>query len=218
MVFTRNEYIGADLGSYVADHATPLDGVVAELRSVTAERTGDLVGMQIGDDQALFFEILAQWSGARRALEIGTFTGMSALALARGMGPEGRLICLDVSEEWTAIALEFWARAGVADRIDLRIGPALDSLESLEGPFDLVFIDADKVNYVHYYEAVLPKVRPGGLLLADNTLQGGRVLDPGEQSPNTVAMRQFNDRVVEDDRVRSVLLPIADGVTIVEKL
>lgn len=218
MVVARNEFIGEALARYVAEHTTPLDEVVAELRSVTEARAKDFVGMQIGDDQALLFEILARATGARRAIEVGTFTGMSSLALARGIGPEGRLICLDVSEEWTAIAREFWKRAGVADRIELRIGPALETLHDLgAGGFDLAFVDANKDGYVDYYEALIPLLRRGGLLLADNTLQSGRVIDDANQEENTIAIRAFNDHVVADPRVVSVLLPIADGVTVVEK-
>ena len=218
MVVARNEFIDERLAGYVADHASPLDSIVDDLRATTKELTGDRAGMQIGDDQALFMEILARATECRLAIEIGTFTGMSALALARGMGPNGRLICLDVSDEWTSVAREFWKRAGVAERIDLRLGPALDSLGRLEEKeFDFAFIDADKISYLDYYEALIPRLRSGGLLLADNTLQSGRVVDEGDANDATRAMRVFNDHVVADRRVVSVLLPIADGVTIVEK-
>jgi caffeoyl-CoA O-methyltransferase len=218
-VVTRNEFIDAKLSDYCAAHFSPPDEVALELRRATAALTGERAGMSIGDDQALLFEILARSTRAELAIEIGTFTGRSALSIVRGMGPAARLICLDVSEEWTSIAREFWARAGVADRIDLRLGPALETLAALDGfLFDLAFVDADKVNYPSYYEALIPRLRPGGILLADNTLQSGRVADAAANDDAVIAMRVFNDRVASDERVRSVLLPIGDGVTFAEKV
>jgi caffeoyl-CoA O-methyltransferase len=176
--------------------------------------------MQIGDDQAVLMEIIARAMGARRAVEVGTFTGYSALAVVRGMGPDGRLLCCDVSEEWTAIAREYWERAGVSDQIELRLGPALDTLRSLPPgeQFDLAFVDADKPGYLAYYEEIVPRLRHGGLLLADNTLQGGRVLDAGADDESTAAIRVFNDTVTADRRTREVLLPIGDGVTFLQKI
>ncbi len=176
--------------------------------------------MQIGDDQAVLMELVARAMGATAALEVGTFTGYSALAVARGMGPSGRLLCCDVSEEWTSIAREYWARAGVADRIELRIGPAIDTLRSLPAgeQFDLAFVDADKTGYLAYYQEIVPRLRSGGLLLADNTLQGGQVLDPRIDDESVTAIRSFNDFVAADPRVREVLIPIGDGVTFVQKL
>jgi caffeoyl-CoA O-methyltransferase len=217
-VVTRNEFIDAALADYCAAHFTPPDEIALELRSVTESLTGSRAGMAIGDDQAMLFEILARSIGAQLAIEIGTFTGRSALAFAKGMGPGTRLICCDVSEEWTAIAREFWARAGVADHIELRLGPALETLATLDGlVFDLAYIDADKVSYPAYYEELIPRLRSGGILLADNTLQDGRVVDSAASDESVVAIQAFNDRVASDDRVRSVLLPIGDGVTFVEK-
>ncbi len=217
-VVTRNEFIDATLSDYCAAHFSPPDEVALDLRRATASLTGDRAGMSIGDDQALLVEMLARSTRAELAIEIGTFTGRSALSITRGMGPGTRLICLDVNEEWTSIAREFWARAGVADRIDLRLGPALETLATLDSlVFDLAFLDADKVSYPAYYEALVPLLRPGGILLADNTLQSGRVAESAVNDEATVAMRIFNDRVVSDERVRSVLLPIGDGVTFAEK-
>ncbi len=217
-VVTRNEFIPAALSDYCAAHFTPPDEVALELRAATATLAGEHASMAIGDDQALFFEFLARSMHAELAIEIGTFTGRSALSLARGMGPGTRLICCDVSGEWTGIAREFWDRAGVADRIELRLGPALETLATLKGlVFDLAFVDADKVSYPAYYEALIPRLRPGGILLADNTLQSGRVVDGADREDAVVAIRTFNDRVASDERVRSVLLPIGDGVTIAEK-
>ena len=217
---SRSKFIEPPIADYALDHTSGPDAVQVELQHVTAERTGSAAGMQIGDDQAVLLEMLARATGARRAVEIGTFTGYSSLALARGLGPDGRLLCCDVSEEWTAIARAAWARAGVADRIDLRIAPALQTLGSLPDDvvFDLAFVDADKANYTNYYEALLPRLRPGGLLLVDNTLWGGAVLDEKDQTDDTVAIRALNDRIAADPRVRVVLLPIGDGLTIAQRL
>jgi caffeoyl-CoA O-methyltransferase len=217
---TRSRFIDDAVVEYASAHSSGPDEVQIALQDVTRERTGRAAGMQIGDDQAVLMEIIARAMGARRALEVGTFTGYSALAVARGMGPEGRLLCCDVSEEWTAIAQEYWERAGVADRIELRLGPALDTLRSLpvEEEFDLAFVDADKTGYAAYYEEIVPRLRRGGLLLADNTLQGGRVLDGGADDESTVAIRSFNDRVADDRRMRVVLIPIGDGVSFIQKI
>lgn len=215
----RNRFVDPAVDVYAAAHSDQPGALHLALQAVTRERTGEAARMQIGHDQALFMEILTRAMGARRAIEVGTFTGYSALAVARGLGPEGRLLCLDVSEEWTAIAREHWREAGVADRIELRLGPALDTLRSLpaEETFDLAFVDADKAGYPDYYRELLPRLRPGGLLLADNTLQSGRVLDPDDHAVDTDAIRAFNDLVAADPRVVTVLLPLGDGVTIAQK-
>ena len=217
---SRSKFIEPAAAGYALGHSSGPDAVQRQLQQVTAERTGNAAGMQIGDDQAVLLEILARASGARRAVEIGTFTGYSSLALARGLGPDGRLLCCDISEEWTAIAREHWERAGVADRIELRIGPALETLAALPPgeTFDLAFVDADKVNYTAYYEALLPRLRPGGLLMVDNTLWGGAVLDETDQSADTAGIRAVNERIAADPRVRVVLLPIGDGLTIAQRL
>lgn len=216
---SRSKFIDPPIAEYALDHSSGPDAVQVELQHTTAERTGRAAGMQIGDDQAVLLEILARASGARRAIEIGTFTGYSALALARGMGPEGRLLCLDISEEWTAIARAHWEKAGVADRIELRIGPALDTLRDLPPVvFDLAFVDADKSGYGDYYDELVPRIRPGGLLLVDNTLWGGSVLDEKNDTADALAIRAVNDRIAADPRVRVVLLPIGDGLTIAQRL
>ncbi|MGH9037899.1 MAG: O-methyltransferase [Acidimicrobiia bacterium] len=216
----RSSFIDGEVAAYALAHTSPPDEVQRSLQAVTAERTGGAAGMQIGHDQAVFMENLARAMGVRRAVEVGTFTGYSSLALARGMGPEGRLLCCDLSEEWTAVAREHWEKAGVAGRIDLRLGPALDTLRSLplEEGFDLAFVDADKEGYLGYFEAILPRLRRGGVLLADNTVWGGRVLDPDAADADTVAIRAFNDALVADDRVRVVVLTVGDGVTLAQKL
>jgi caffeoyl-CoA O-methyltransferase len=216
---TRSQFVADAVAQYATAHSSGPDAVQAALREVTSERTGGAAGMQIGDDQALLMEMVARAMGARQAVEVGTFTGYSALAVARGMGPDGRLLCCDISAEWTAIAREYWRRAGVSDRIELRLGPAIDTLRALpcEEQFDLAFLDADKTGYPAYYEELVPRLRPGGLLLADNTLQGGRVLDARDSDQATAAVRAFNDTAVDDDRMRAVLLPIGDGLTFLQK-
>ncbi|MGH8992784.1 MAG: O-methyltransferase [Acidimicrobiia bacterium] len=217
---SRSRFIDGDIAAYALAHTSPADDVQVSLQAATAERTGGAAGMQIGHDQAVFMENLARAMGARRAVEVGVFTGYSSLALARGMAPDGRLLACDVSDEWTAIAREHWEKAGVAGRIDLRLAPALDTLRSLpaEDRFDLAFVDADKEAYLDYYEEILPRLRPGGVLLADNTLWGGRIIDPAVADADTVAIRAFNDALAADGRVRVVVLTIGDGVTLAQRL
>jgi predicted O-methyltransferase YrrM len=158
--------------------------------------------------------------GATRAVEIGTFTGYSALAVARGLGPGGRLLCCDVSQEWTSIARAAWQEAGVADRIELQVGPGLDTLRALPPgeQFDFAFIDADKTGYAQYYEEVLTRLRLGGLILLDNTLQGGHVIGDLADDEDVPAIRSLHDAIAADPRVKVVLIPIGDGVSFVQKL
>ena len=220
MPTSRADVVDQELADYISAHSAKPDDVQRRLMTTTEERTGDASRMQIGGDQGTFFEILASGMGARSAIEIGTFTGYSALSIARGIGPTGKLICCDVSEEWTAIAREHWKLAGVADRIDLRIAPALETIAALpaDTKFDLAFIDADKVNYANYFEALLPLMRAGGVILVDNTLWSRRVLDPKDEDEHTVALIAFNKIVVADARVRCVIIPMGDGVTLIQKL
>jgi caffeoyl-CoA O-methyltransferase len=216
----RSRFTDGEIDAYAAAHSTGPDTVQRELQEVTAERTGPAARMQIGDDQAVLMEMIVRAMGARRAVEVGTFTGYSALAVARGIGPEGRLLCCDVSEEWTAIAREAWERAGVADRIELRIGPGIETLRALprEPQFDFAFIDADKPGYPGYYEEILRRLRQGGLMLIDNVLQNGRVVDESAADESVRVIRALNDAIVADARVRVVLLPIGDGVSVVQKI
>ncbi|MCB1001621.1 MAG: class I SAM-dependent methyltransferase [Acidimicrobiales bacterium] len=211
--------VDAELSAYIAAHSTPPDAVQHRLIDATRDRTGGAAGMQIGGDQGLLFEMLVRAMGVRRAIEIGTFTGYSALSIARGLPPDGRLLCCDVSEEWTAIAREHWALAGVDDRIDLRIGPALATIAALDPDetFDLAFIDADKTNYGNYFDAIVPRLAEHGLILVDNTLWSRRVLDDTADDRDTQALRAFNDQVARDPRVRCVVLPIGDGVTVLQR-
>lgn len=178
--------------------------------------------MQIAPEQGQFMALLARLMGARRCLEVGVFTGYSSLAVALALPDDGRIVACDVSERWTAIARRYWAAAGVAHRIDLRLAPALETLEQLTAPgesgrFDFAFIDADKENYVHYYEHALRLLRPGGLVVVDNTLWSGRVADPENAEADTVAMRHFNEHLYRDERVDLSLVPVGDGLTLARK-
>jgi caffeoyl-CoA O-methyltransferase len=216
----RNFLVTDAVRSYAVDHGSwRPDPVVRGLRSDTAA-LGDVAKMQIGDDQGQLLTMLARLIGARRAVEVGTFTGYSSLCIARGLVDGGSLLCCDISEEWTAIARRAWVEAGVADRVELRIAPALDTLRSLpERPeIDLVFIDADKPGYAAYWAELVPRVRPGGLLLADNVLWSGRITDDDGTDADTAALRAFNDLVAADDRVESVVLTAFDGLTIARRV
>jgi len=209
--------MGDDLHEYLVAHGSTPDPVVADLIKETWSVLPKSAGMQVSPEQARFLELLARLIGARYAVEVGTFTGLSSIAITRGMGPEGRMLCCDVSEEYTSIARRYWARAGLTDQIELRLAPALDTLRALpaEPHLDLVFIDADKTGYSAYWAELVPRVRPGGVLLVDNTLWSGRVLNPVSDDDKAIAA--FNDEVAADDRVESVLLPIADGLTLARR-
>jgi caffeoyl-CoA O-methyltransferase len=176
--------------------------------------------MQIGDDQGQVLTMMARLVGARRAVEVGTFTGYSAMCIARGLAEGGSLLCCDVSAEWTAIGVNAWQEAGLDERIELRIAPALETLRALpdEAVIDLAFIDADKGGYAEYWDELVPRVRPGGVLLVDNVLWSGRVVDQGDTDDDTEALRLFNDKVAADDRVEVVLLTAFDGLTIARKV
>lgn len=218
MADPKSFFLSPELHDYLVRHGTPPDPVQRELIART-EALGAVAGMQISPEQGTFLTLLTRLMGARRVLEVGTFTGYSALCFARGVGEDGQVICCDVSEEWTAIAREAWTAAGVDERIDLRLGPALDTLRGLpSGPtLDLAFIDADKQNYIGYWEALVPRLRPGGALLVDNVLWGGAVIDASNTDENTEALRAFNDHAAADDRVEGVMLPIADGLSLFRK-
>ncbi len=193
------------------------------------ERTASLPehNMQIAPEQGAFMAMLAQLTGARRCLELGTFTGYSSLAVALALPPDGRILCCDVSEEWTSVARHFWAEAGVADRVELRLGPALETLDALlvdgaRDSFDFAFVDADKTGYPAYYDRLIRLVRPGGVMLWDNVFQGGRVIDgqvidDRADDANVRAIRELNKRLATDDRVDIVMLPIADGLTLLRR-
>jgi len=190
------------------------------LRAATAKMPYG--GMQIGAPQGALMALLVELLGAKKCIEIGTFTGYSALSVALALPPGGRLVACDVSTEYTDVGRKFWNRAGVADKIDLRIGPALDTIAALlaggeAGTFDFAFIDADKSNYDGYYEGCLKLLRPGGVIAVDNVLWGGSVADPAKKSPDTMAIKRLNAKIHKDERVSMCLLPISDGVTLALK-
>jgi predicted O-methyltransferase YrrM len=218
-VTRRSEQLSEALHDYLVAHGTPPDEVLADLAAETLSRFGDAAGMQIGPEQGTFMTLLAKLIGARSAVEVGTFTGYSAICVARGLADGGRLLCCDVSEEWTSVAREYWKRAGVGDTIELRLGPAARTLRELPAgtTFDYAFIDADKTGYVEYWDLIVPMIRAGGLILVDNTLSHGRVIDPDDQADNVQGIRQFNAHALADDRVDLVLLPIGDGLTMARK-
>jgi caffeoyl-CoA O-methyltransferase len=203
-----------ELHDYMVAHGMPLDEIATELVAET-NALGGVSEMLTTADQAALLTTLTRLISARRAVEIGTFTGFSALAIARGLPADGQLICLDVSDEWTSIGRRYWERAGVADKIELRIGDAHKSAGELDGEFDLAFVDADKPGYVEYFEHLVPRIRPNGLLLFDNTLAGGRVV--GEHDDDPVDRKEFNAHIARDDRVDVVMLGIGDGLTLVRK-
>ncbi len=203
---------------YLTTHSTRRDAVLTELAEETA-KLGEVKVMQIAELQGSLLSLLTRAVGAVHAIEIGTFTGYSAICVARALPPHGKLLCCDVSDEWTQIARRYFARAQVADKIELRIGPALSTLRALpEQPlFDIGFIDADKVNQKNYYEEVLLRLRSGGLILIDNVLREGSVLDHTLSDPSLDAVRACNDAVARDPRVEVVMLPVADGLSVIRK-
>lgn len=211
----RHPFLPAQLSRYVVAHSVREAAVLRELREATA--SNPYAGMQIGADQGQFMALLVQAIGAKRCLEIGTFTGYSALAVALALPEDGRILCCDISEEWTALARRYWKRAGVEHKIELRLAPALETLQTVQGPFDFAFIDADKENYGKYYERCLGLVRKGGLIAVDNTLWSGAVADPRKRDHTTRVMRAFNDKLHRDERIFLSLLPIGDGLTLVLK-
>lgn len=204
------------LEAYTESHTTPPPPLLAALADET-ERSLDAPGMMVGAVEGRFLQLLVFATGARRVLEIGTFSGYSALSMAAGLPADGRIVTCEVDPRHADVARRFVAESAFADRIDIRLGPALDTIATLDGPFDLVFIDADKANYVNYYEAVLPKLADRGLIVVDNTLWSGRILDEADTSEDTVAIRAFNDLVAGDGRVVCVQLPVRDGVTLVTR-
>jgi caffeoyl-CoA O-methyltransferase len=218
-VTRRSEQLSPELHDYLVAHSGQPDPVLTDLAAETASTFPDAAGMQIGPEQGTFMTLLTQLSGARRALEIGTFTGYSSICIARGLADGGRLICCDVSDEWTSVARRYWAAAGLADTIELRLGPAAATLAAMPADqgFDLAFIDADKTGYVGYWDAVVPRIRPGGVILVDNTLSHGRVVELADTSANVQGIRDFNDHASADDRVELVLLPVGDGLTLARK-
>jgi predicted O-methyltransferase YrrM len=217
---SRSTIANDNIVSYAAVHGMQPDDVQRSLIDVTTEKVGDHAMMQIGVDQAAFMSVLAATLRPKFAVEVGTFTGYSALCVARQLADGGRLLCCDINEEWTAIGRDHWRMAGVDDRIDLVIAPALDTLQALPArpTIDFAFIDADKPGYRAYYEEILRRLSPGGVILVDNTLWSGMVLpDSGADDENTIALRAFNDFVAADERVDVAQLTVGDGVTMIRR-
>ena len=214
----KSFFLTPGVHDYLLAHAPPLDDVQRDLITET-EALGAISMMQIAPEQGAFMALVTRLIDARRVVEVGTFPFYLSLSIARALPDDGTLLCCDVSEEWTAVARKYWERAGVDGKIELRIAPAVETLRSLPvgEQFDLAFIDADKENYPHYYEEVLARLRPGGVILVDNTLWMGAVVDPEATDDQTNTIRAFNDAVAADDRVDSVILTVGDGLTLVRK-
>ena len=207
------------VADYVLANSTQPDDVLRELVAETREAVGARAGMQVSHDEGALLTMLVRLVGAKQAVEVGTFTGYSSTCIARGLAAGGRLLACDVSEEWTSIARRYWEKAGVADRVDLKIGPAIETLRALPEDFaiDFAFIDADKESYPAYYEEIVRRLRPGGVIALDNVLRGGRVLDPAFDDTQYVTMRRLNAQIATDERVDAVMLPLRDGVTVIRK-
>jgi caffeoyl-CoA O-methyltransferase len=217
MARPKSFFLSPQIHEYVVAHGAEPDEVQRALIEETAQLP--MAGMQISPEQGTFMTLIARLIGARQAIEVGTFTGYSALSIARGLPQDGHLLCCDVSEEWTAIARRAWAKAGVDRKIELRLAPAADTLRALpdEEYVDLAFIDADKPAYPVYYEELLKRLRPNGLIMVDNTLWGGAIVDANVDDESTLALRAFNDMVAADERVDTALLTLGDGLTMLRK-
>lgn len=219
MTVGKSEFVDQSIQEYILSQTVHENSVQRALREETSRRSN--AGMQIGPDQAQFMQLLAHTIDARRYLEIGVFTGYSSLAMALALPSDGRIVACDVSEEYTTVARRYWMQAGIAEKIDLRIAPALESLERLvaekSAPFDMAFIDADKENVAKYFEYCLRLVRSGGLILVDNVLWSGRVTNPSVNDADTCALRNVSVRAATDDRVEVSLVPICDGILIARK-
>jgi len=206
------------LYQYLVEHGTPRDAVLKDLSEETA-KLGPISMMEVAPEQGAFMTMLVRAIGARSAIEVGTFTGYSAVCIARGLAPGGKLLCCDISDEWPKVARKYFERAGLSDRIELRIAPAIETLRKLPAgeTVDFAFIDADKSGYRAYYEEILKRLRPNGLILFDNVLWQGQVIDPSANSDDTRAIRELNDFLAGDRRVDAVMLSVSDGLTIVRK-
>ncbi|HEX4471421.1 MAG TPA: O-methyltransferase [Nocardioides sp.] len=211
------DIVSPEINHYLLAHSEPADEVLRDLTELTHRDLARQSGMQITHDEGELLTMLVRLTGARQAVEVGTFTGYSSICIARGLPADGHLLCCDVSEEYTSIARSHWERAGLSDRIELRIAPAVETLRSLptEPYLDFAFIDADKTGYPAYVEEILPRLRPGGLMVLDNMLRDGRVLAP--ESDDDHAIHDLNESLVADDRVDVVLLPVRDGVSLARK-
>ena len=216
-----NTQVTPEMGDYIRDITLRELPVLARLREETAANPQS--GMQVSPEQGQYLALMARLIGARRTLEVGTFTGYSALVVAMALPEDGQIIACDINKEWTDIARRYWDEAGVAHKINLRLGPAVETLQALlagggKGTFDFAFIDADKSNYQAYFDSAIELIRPGGLIAVDNVLWHGRVIDPAEQDRDTLAVREFNRKLHTDARVEISLVPMGDGLTLARKL
>jgi caffeoyl-CoA O-methyltransferase len=210
--------ITEELAAYVTAHAGGRDRALLQVERETAD-LGDLVRMQTSPEQAALLELLARSIGARQAIEVGTFTGYGAIRIARGLTPDGSLLCCELEPRWAEVARRNLDAAGVGDRVEIQLGPAIDTLRSLpaDPAYDFAYVDADKAGYPAYYDEIVPRLRPGGLLALDNVLMAGRVVAPAADDEGTRAVVGLNDRILDDDRVDSVMLAMADGLTLVRR-
>ncbi|HZP56367.1 MAG TPA: class I SAM-dependent methyltransferase [Dehalococcoidia bacterium] len=209
------ELVPEAIEAYAAAHTTPLDPLMQELADATLREMGDRSTMLSGHVEGVFLQTIVAATGARRVLEIGMFTGFSALMMAAALPEDGRLVTCDIDPKAVEFATAYFRRSEHGRKIEVRLGPALETLKTLSGPFDVVFIDADKRNYLNYYEAALGLLAPGGTIVVDNTLWSGEVLDPKEDDARAIS--EFNARVRNDERVRAVLLTVRDGVTLIRR-
>jgi caffeoyl-CoA O-methyltransferase len=217
-VASGTEHVTPEIFEYVRAHSSPPDGLLRDLVEETVQRFPDNVIFQVGPEQGTFMTLLSRLIAPARAVEVGTFTGYSSICLARGLAEGGRLICCDVNKDWTSLAREYWHKAGLADRIELRLGPAADTLRALppDASLDLSFIDADKTGYASYWDEIVPRTRSGGIILVDNTLLHGRIFDR-DPDPDARAIRDFNEYVLADKRVELAMLSIGDGLIFARK-
>jgi caffeoyl-CoA O-methyltransferase len=211
--------LSPELHEYMIAHGSPPDEVARDLIAETRRLLPERAVMQVSAEQGAFLALLTRLLGVRSAVEVGTFTGYSALSIARGLAPGGQLLCCDISESYTSVARRYWRRAGVADRIELRVAPALDTLRELpsEPVLDLSFIDADKEGYVGYWDEIVPRTRAGGVILVDNVFAWGRCIERDSDDPSVRAIQEFNEHAVADERVELVMLPVGDGLTLARK-
>ncbi len=209
-----------DLYRYMIRNRAPENPELSELRQETRRSVGELAAMMISEEQGVLLKVLVGALAPSLAIEVGTFTGYSAACIASALPPDGKLVCCDASEDWTSIGAAFWQRCGVAEKIDLRIAPALDTLSALPSDprIDFAFLDADKANYVAYYEAIVPRMRQNGLIAVDNVLWHNWLMDACNQDEETIGVREFNEHLLNDDRVQSVMLHVGDGLTLIRKL
>lgn len=216
MAVPKSFHLSSEIHAYIVAHGSPPDEIARELMAET-QKLGGISLMQIAPEQGAFMTLLTRLLGVRHAVEIGTFTGYSALCIARGLPDDGTLLCCDINDDWTRVGRPYWAKAGVADKIDLRLAPAVETLRALPKTphFGLAFIDADKTSYGTYFDELLPRMKPNGVMLIDNVLWGGSVIDESRQDDDTNAIRAFNDKVVADDRVECSMLAISDGLSLI---